>query len=152
MHVAIQREMGLLPTPHERGDRERHKYLIWLLKNTYEKANYGKPRRRWLQLHSVPRGDRLRNLLATAEPCGYRTKSDGEEDAHVVIDLDNPSGPVVSSAEPKRRQIPADEVGRLIRETLFDSPRRRNAIDSFEQAGREQFDKATQTDALENDD
>ena len=87
IHVAIQREMGLLPTLLGRGDRERHKYLIWLLKNTYEKANYGKPRRRWLQLHSVPRGDRLRNLLATAEPCGYRTKSDGEEDAHVVIEI-----------------------------------------------------------------
>ena len=90
-HVAILREMKMWPNARERENRERHDYLINLLKRTYEAANYSKSRRRWLELHSLPRGIRLRNLLATAEPCGYRTKgNEGDGNA--------------SKEGPKRRQ------------------------------------------------
>ena len=145
-HVAIWEEMGLFPSVNDRDDREQHKYLIGLLKKSYKDANYPKSRRRWLQLHSLPRGNRLRNLLATAEPCGYRTKGDGGEDVSIAVELDNPSGPVIPNAAPRRRQIPSNEVDRLVRETLFDRPRKRSAADSLEQAKAESVDEATQTD------
>ena len=145
-HVAIWEKMGLLPSVNDRDDREQHKYLIGLLKKSYKDANYPKSRRRWLQLHSLPRGNRLRNLLATAEPYGYRTKGDGGEDNSIAVELDNPSGPVVPNGAPKRRQIPSNEVDRLVRETLFDRPGKRNAMSSFEQADKEPVDKATQAD------
>ena len=130
-HVAILREMKVWPSACERENRERHDYLIDLVKKTYEAANYSKFRRQWLELHSLPRGTRLRNLLASAEPRGYRTKGN-EGDGNALYE------------GPKRRQIPESEITQLIQETLEDPAERWFYF--VEQIKKQTSDKASQTD------
>ena len=146
-HEMILRKYDLWPAPFEDAMRRReYKHLREVLRSTYAAADYDESRRRWLEAHSLALDHPFRKVLATAEPRGYR--SIGEEtDENVFVDCDNPAGPTVVNARPRRRQLSIDETTRLIKEMFRRGP-------GTDPEQYETLDKGTQTgsDSLDETD
>ena len=123
------------PAPFENEICKRESKVIRrILRNTYSAAGYDESRRRWLEAHSLALDHPFRKILATTEPIGYRSHGD-VFDENVFVDCDNPAGPTVMNAKPRRRQLSNDEAARLI-------------MEMFNQGSgmvSETFDKETQT-------
>ena len=141
-HEMILRKFDLWPAPFENELRRRESRDIrGILRSTYSAAGYDDSRRRWLEAHSLALDHPFRKVLAMAEPIGYRSHGD-VTDENVFVDCDNPVGPTIMNARPRRKQLSDDKTARLIMEMF----RRGPGTDPEQYESPKTFDKGTQTD------